>query len=389
MCVIAAYRFTRALRVGLLSLGIASVPFAVAAPVNGKPAAKKQVKAAAKPSVKPSGKTPVKPKSAARGKPEAKPSRAVARASAAKGAPAKAASVPAPAAKGAAIAAGAAAAGVAALPASPNNTDAQLCARLTARLPGVSAAECQSSGLQPTGARSRNGLPILMREIQPAAGTRAPLRVLLLGGIHGDELTASAIVFQWMQWMTRPIAGSFHWKVAPIVNPDGLLATKPTRVNASGVDLNRNFPTPDWHRDAPAYWAKKTGSDPRRFPGKNPLSEPESRWVNEEIDRFKPDVIISVHAPFGVLDFDGPAPVPQRFGLLRFNRVGVYPGSLGNYLGLYKNTPVITLELPNAQAMPPAVEVQRIWADMLTWIRQNVNQETAARQMAKPAPARS
>jgi hypothetical protein len=134
---------------------------------------------------------------------------------------------------------------------------------------------------------------------------------------------------------------------------------------------------------------QKTGSDPRRFPGKNPLSEPESRWVNEEIDRFKPDVIISVHAPFGVLDFDGPAPVPQRFGLLRFNRVGVYPGSLGNYLGLYKNTPVITLELPNAQTMPPTVEVQRIWADMLAWIRQNVNQETAARQAVKPAPARS
>jgi protein MpaA len=376
VCVIAAIRFTRALRVALFSLGIAGVPLAcAAAPVNGKTAAKKPVKAAAKASAKPSGKSPVKPKGAAKAAARGK-------------ADARAVRKPAPVAR-AAVAGAAVAAGAAAVLPPAGNADAQLCARLIARLPGVSQADCQSSGLQPTGARSRNGLPILVREIQPAPGTRAPLRVLLLGGIHGDELTASAIVFQWMQWMTRPIAGSFHWKVAPIVNPDGLLANRPTRVNASGVDLNRNFPTPDWHRDAPVYWAKKTGSDPRRFPGKNPLSEPESRWVNEEIDRFKPDVIISVHAPFGVLDFDGPAPVPQRFGLLRFNRVGVYPGSLGNYLGLYKNTPVITLELPNAQTMPPTVEVQRIWADMLAWIRQNVNQETAARQAVKPAPARS
>jgi len=32
------------------------------------------------------------------------------------------------------------------------------------------------------------------------------------------------------------------------------------------------------------------------------LSEPESRWVSDEIERFQPQVIISVHAPFGVLD---------------------------------------------------------------------------------------
>ncbi|UGQ46109.1 M14 family zinc carboxypeptidase [Massilia endophytica] len=249
----------------------------------------------------------------------------------------------------------------------------QLCSRLSERLPGVSRADCQSSGLRATGAQSHKGQPILVREIPPGPGAEAPLRVLLLGGIHGDEPTASAIVFRWMNWMERPIARSFHWRIAPAVNPDGLLAPRATRVNARGVDLNRNFPTPGWEREAPAYWARRTGSDPRRFPGKTPLSEPESRWISEEIERFKPDIIISVHAPFGVLDFDGPAPVPQRFGRLRFNRVGVYPGSLGNYLGLSRNTPVITLELPHAQALPPPAEQQRIWADMLSWIRRNVN----------------
>lgn len=265
---------------------------------------------------------------------------------------------------------------------------ADWCKRLTDRLPGVSTVTCQRSALVPTGTVSRKGFPILARHI-PAAKSRRdsdkPVRILLLGGIHGDELTASAIVFQWLQWIQTPLAQEFHWSIAPVVNPDGLLAPKPKRVNANGVDLNRNFPTPGWQQDAPRYWAKATGRDPRRFPGAAPLSEPESRWVNEEIERFRPDVIISVHAPFGVLDFDGPATPPRRFGRLVFVPVGVYPGSLGNYSGKHKNVPVITIELPNARAMPSEAEVQRIWRDMLSWIQRNVSEQVVDLPDTRPA----
>lgn len=253
---------------------------------------------------------------------------------------------------------------------------ADWCKRLVPRLPGVSVATCQRSAVAPTGAVSRKGFPILMRSIPAAKRGKhdEPTRVLLLGGIHGDELTAAAIVFQWMQWIHTSPAQEFHWHVAPVVNPDGLLASKPQRVNANGVDLNRNFPTPGWEQDARHYWVKRTGSDPRRFPGQSPLSEPESRWLNDEMERFRPHVIISVHAPFGVLDFDGPskAKAPRRFGRLYYSRVGVYPGSLGNYGGMHKNVPVITIELPNALAMPPKDEVRRIWRDMLDWIARSV-----------------
>ena len=253
---------------------------------------------------------------------------------------------------------------------------AEWCKRLSQRLPGVSAADCQNSGLAPTGAASLRGFPILRRKA-PAVVTQqsdqnTPVRILLLGGIHGDELTSSSVVFKWMQWMKAPPALDFDWSIVPAVNPDGLLARRPKRVNANGVDLNRNFPTPGWRKDAPIYWAKATGRDPRRFPGFKPLSEPESRWINEEMARFQPHVIISVHAPFGVLDFDGPVLPPSHFGRLVFNRVGVYPGSLGNYSGMHKNVPVITIELPNAQAMPSEAEMRRIWLDMLTWIKYNV-----------------
>lgn len=261
---------------------------------------------------------------------------------------------------------------------------AEWCKRLVPRLPDVSVAMCQQSALLPTGAVSRKGFPILMRTFAATKPGKhgTPVRVLLLGGIHGDELTAAAIVFHWMQWMQIAPAQEFQWHVAPVLNPDGLLAPRPQRVNASGVDLNRNFPTPGWEQDAKRYWMKTTGSDPRRFPGQSPLSEPESRWLNDEIERFQPHAIISVHAPFGVLDFDGPkAKAPRRFGKLYYSRVGVYPGSLGNYGGMHKDVPVITIELPNALAMPSKAETRRIWQDMLAWIARSLPHETG-----KPAP---
>ncbi|OGB27690.1 MAG: murein peptide amidase A [Burkholderiales bacterium RIFCSPLOWO2_02_FULL_57_36] len=276
--------------------------------------------------------------------------------------------------------------------ADPHPQLVQWCERLSARLPGISAENCRNSQLTLTGAASLKGFPILARQIP--ATNRAdvadrPVRILLIGGIHGDELTSSSIVFKWLQFMQMAEAREFHWNVVPILNPDGLLARKPSRLNANGIDLNRNFPTPGWQQDAPRYWVKRTGSDPRRFPGKAPLSEPESRWLNDEMERFRPQVIISVHAPFGVLDFDGPVEPPRRFGRLRLNQVGVYPGSLGNYSGLHKKVPVITIELPNARAMPSDAETRRIWKDMLSWIKGNVpkQQETTGTQLVSlPAP---
>ena len=175
-----------------------------------------------------------------------------------------------------------------------------------------------------------------------------------------------------MQWLGEPEARQHHWRVVPLANPDGLLADPPQRMNANGVDLNRNFATPDWQRDAHAYWSKRKHKDPRRFPGKEPVSEPETRWLQSEIEAFAPDIIVSIHAPYGVLDFDGPAEEPRRFGHLRLNRLGVYPGSLGNYGGVHKNVPVITIELPNANRMPAESEMRDIWRDMLEWVGKNI-----------------
>lgn len=248
----------------------------------------------------------------------------------------------------------------------------QWCQLVTPRIPSISNQHCRQSQLLPSGVKSINGIPILTKDFRENHRRKNPVRVLLIGGIHGDEQTASSIVFKWMEMMRKTGAQEFHWKVVPLLNPDGLMAKKPSRVNARGVDLNRNFPTIEAEESAYRYWERKTKNDPRRYPGKASLSEPESLWVYNTMQDFKPHVIISVHAPYGVLDLDGPANPPTKLGRLLFNRVGVYPGSLGNYSGIHQNIPVLTIELPNAVEMPSNTEVIRIWQDMQGWIRNNL-----------------
>jgi murein peptide amidase A len=259
------------------------------------------------------------------------------------------------------------------------------CVRLHKTMPRLSLEQCTSSGLKSTAGASVRGMSLYAHEARPTSPaptqreTKIPLRVLLIGGIHGDELTSPEIVLNWIKRLSETDANTYHWKVVPLVNPDGFFAPKPQRTNANGVDLNRNFPTTDWATKAKFYWEKQVAKDPRRYPGKAPLSEPESKWLHDQIESFKPHAIVSVHAPLGVLDFDGPAPAPRKIGRLYLDQVGVYPGSLGNYSGIQKGVPVVTLELPHALNMPSAFEQDRMWRDMLAWLKQRSALELSAK----------
>ena len=280
---------------------------------------------------------------------------------------------------------GALAAGVRAEPspvvtAPPEGDQPSWCVSVTRVIPQIKARTCEAAALRPVAVKSVLGREIMMRDFKPSHA-HAP-RVLVVGGIHGDELTAVSVVFRWLELLQQPAydGPQFHWRVIPLLNPDGLLARPPARVNARGVDLNRNFPTWNWSSEAPRYWKVLTGRDPRRFPGNAPASEPESRWLHDEIARFKPEVIVSVHAPYDVLDFDGPpstVEMPARFGRLHLNRLGVYPGSLGNFGGLKEGIPVVTLELPHALKMPTEAELAHVWRDMQQWLRVNLLERRA------------
>jgi hypothetical protein len=245
----------------------------------------------------------------------------------------------------------------------PIPTPQAFCDEVTQRLPNVPKAVCARAQVAAGSAKSAQGRPLYQRDV---ISPNAHLRVLVIGGIHGDELSSTALVLHWVgAAMETP--SNIHWRFVPLMNPDGMLIGKPTRMNANGVDLNRNFPTPNWDKEAPIYWNQRTKSDPRRYPGPKALSEPESRWLYDEMERWKPNLIVSVHAPYGLLDFDGPTVAPQRLGRLYLDQVGIFPGSLGNYGGVHKKVPVVTIELPSALRTPQEAEIRQMWLDLLRW----------------------
>jgi hypothetical protein len=249
---------------------------------------------------------------------------------------------------------------------------ARWCQGVAALEPQASVDRCLSLQLSEGEGRSVKGIPLWSTDIVPPAESTPPLRVLVLGGIHADE---SASVILVMDWIARARQGgteqAVHWRMAPLVNPDGFFVPSRTRMNARGVDLNRNFATHRWSEEARQYWIQATRRDPRRFPGPTALSEPESQWVHRQIDDFQPQLIVSVHAPYGVLDFDGPPPPPSRLGNLMLDQVGIYPGSLGNYGGVVLGVPVVTIELRNASRIPVA-EAAAMWGDLQRWIGQKL-----------------
>lgn len=260
-----------------------------------------------------------------------------------------------------------------------------LCERVGDKLGSVSTANCLDQNLTSSGV-AVSGTHIALKEYPPIPTRRKSLgRVLLLGGIHGDEYSSVSIIFKWMDILNQYHSGLFHWHVAPLVNPDGLLRPNSQRMNANDVDLNRNFPTENWATESAKYWSN-TGKKPRRYPGPSAASEPETRWVMEQIEQFKPDVIVQVHAPYGIVDFDGPEEPPQQLGQLRLRLLGTYPGSLGNYGGKLHNIPVVTIELPSAGALPPAEEISQIWVDLIAWLRKRLPRQTQLAQ--EPAATR-
>lgn len=255
-----------------------------------------------------------------------------------------------------------------------NARSAELCADFSARLPNVQRVQCEAAKLQPGSARSVKGRTIYTRDIHPAD---ARLRVLVVGGIHGDELSSTSVALHWIG-LAQADPAQVSWRFIPALNPDGLLSRPARRVNANGVDLNRNFPTPNWKRETAVYWNKTTRKDPRRWPGKTAASEPETRFLVDEMQRFKPNLIVSIHAPYDLLDFDGPIEPPSRLGRLYLDQLGVYPGSLGNYGGVHMGMPVVTIELARAQKTPSDAEIKKMWLDLRDWMNKRLLPNQAA-----------
>ncbi len=258
-------------------------------------------------------------------------------------------------------------------------TVANLCDKIGNTLGSVSVAQCNQQEFVDTRGRSVKQYPLVIKEYAPVEGRQPLGKVLIMGGIHGDEYSSVSLMFRWLEKLNQHHSGLFHWQVVPLMNPDGLLQKpKATRQNSNGVDLNRNFPTPDWYDLALSYWKDRTYKNPRRYPGPMANSEPETRWFIERIKSFQPDAIVAVHAPHHLVDFDGPHNPPIKLGKLQLRRLGTYPGSLGNYGGSALEIPVVTVELSSAGIMPSDREISRMWVDLVRWLRSEVPKQRSA-----------
>lgn len=257
---------------------------------------------------------------------------------------------------------------------SVDNPAIKLCHEVGAKLGSVSISDCLNQNLVHS-AFTTARRSLAFKDYPPLAA-RTPLgRVLVIGGIHGDEYSSVSVLLKWMKILDRHHSGLFHWRFVPAANPDGLLRTKSQRQNHNGVDLNRNFPTSDWDGQAWAHWEQETNRNPRRHPGHSPASELETQWLVKQIEEFKPDVIISMHAPYHLVDYDGPPSAPEMLGALRLRQLGVFPGSLGNYAGIDLQMPIVTVELMSAGIMPTKKEIDQMWKDLVRWLRGQLSKQ--------------
>ena len=161
--------------------------------------------------------------------------------------------------------------------------------------------------------------------------------VLVIGVFHGDEPDGEYLI---NRYLSEKNETKNRLLFIPCLNPDGL--ANGTRTNANGVDLNRNFPAQNW----------ELGEKNEYFGGDSPASEQETKFLVYVIDKYKPDLIITLHEPYQVVNYDGPAKdiaqkISEITGYKTEESIGYpTPGSFGTYCGIEKKIPTITLELP-------------------------------------------
>ncbi len=161
--------------------------------------------------------------------------------------------------------------------------------------------------------------------------------ILIIGVFHGEEPQGEFLINKYLKENLLNIKNTLYF--IPCLNPDGKSVNK--RQNANGIDLNRNFPTENWRRT----------ENPEYFGGTMAGSEIETKFMIDVINTYKFDAILSIHAPFKIVNYDGPAKeLAEKISSITGYPVQAdigypTPGSFGNYAGVERNIPVITLEL--------------------------------------------
>jgi len=226
------------------------------------------------------------------------------------------------------------------------------------------AAPAQTAGWETIG-RSAQDRPIRALRVGSA---RARVKVLVVGQVHGNEPAGRAVIARLRA--VDPPPGTALWLVDD-ANPDGSAAG--TRLNANGVDLNRNFPY-RWQPQDGVY-----GSGP------GPASEPETQVMQRFIERERPRVTLWYHQALRMVVKSTGDPVLER---LYASRSGLARRSLPRYHGTavswqnhsFPGDSAFVVELPGGPL--PAAGVRRHANAVLALARAIA----PPRELSKPIP---
>lgn len=180
--------------------------------------------------------------------------------------------------------------------------------------------------------------------------------VLIIGVTHGDEPQGKFLIENYIKKLEEDYVFprtdlKNRLLFIPCLNPDGLALQ--TRQNANSIDINRNFPTKNWAREPFAS---------EYFGGEEAASEIETKFLMEIIEDYKPDAILTIHAPYKVVNYDGPAEeiavkISEIISYPATSDIGYpTPGSFGNYAGIERKIPTITLELDEEKDIKEYIE---------------------------------
>lgn len=179
--------------------------------------------------------------------------------------------------------------------------------------------------------------------------------IYLMAGVHGDEIEGVHCLKELFSWLKTQDAKFIDQPliVIPVLNMDGVAAG--SRVNANGVDLNRNLPTASWD---PTYEQDKYN------PGSAPLSEPENQYLDKLFKEYPPAFILSIHSWKPIINYNGDCKDVAEL-LAKFNQYPIAddigyptPGSLGTYGSVDLKAPVLTFECPTVDT---GISVEQVW----------------------------
>lgn len=157
---------------------------------------------------------------------------------------------------------------------------------------------------------------------------------LVIGCFHGDEPQGKYLIEEYLK-----LNPDSKLMFIPCLNEYGVKHN--IRTNENGVDLNRNFPTKNW------ILSEKDNF----FGGTSPASEEETKFVIDIVEKHNPQIILTLHAPYKVVNYDGDArelseKISKIIGYPVEESIGYpTPGSFGTWAGIEKGIKTITLEL--------------------------------------------